>query len=143
MAQNALTYLFPLPNTGAPNALANNFVENIPTSISSNQADLRLDQVISPKMTLFGRGTYTIRSVLDVPTGSPMLGPFSLPEIDFGYVVAYNWVIRPTLINEVRGGFNGNHLSRVISDVGSAAYVNTIGLENLPQPYPTSRVILN
>jgi hypothetical protein len=141
VAQNALTYLFPLPNTGGPNALANNFVENIPTSISSNQADLRLDQVISPKMTVFGRGTYKIRSVLNPPTGSPLLGPFSLPEIDFGYVGAFNWVIRPTLINEVRGGFNGNHLGTVISDAGSAAYVNAIGLQNLPQPYPTSGAV--
>jgi Carboxypeptidase regulatory-like domain/TonB dependent receptor len=138
VAQNALKYLFPLPNTGGPNALANNFVENIPTSISSDQADLRLDQVFNPKMTAFARGTYKIRSVLNVPTGSPLLGPFSQPEIDFGYVVAFNWVIRPTLINEVRGGFNGNHTATVINDLGSAAYVNAIGLQNLPQPYPTS-----
>jgi hypothetical protein len=141
VAANALTYLFPLPNTGSPSALANNFVENIPTSISSDQADLRLDQIISPKMAAFARGTYKIRSVLAVPTGSPLLGPFSLPEIDFGYVIAFNWIIRPTLINEVRGGFNGNHLATVISDAGSAAYVNEIGLQNLPQPYPTSGAV--
>jgi Carboxypeptidase regulatory-like domain/TonB dependent receptor len=141
VAANALTYLFPLPNTGGSNALANNFVENIPTSISSDQADLRLDQIISPKMSAFARGTYKARSVLAVPTGSPLLGPFSLPEIDFGYAIAFNWIIRPTLINEVRGGFNGNHIATVISDAGSAAYVNQIGLQNLPQPYPTSGAV--
>jgi hypothetical protein len=141
VAANALTSLFPLPNTGGPNALANNFVENIPTSISSDQADLRLDQIISPKMSAFARGTYKIRSVLAVPTGSPLLGPFSIPEIDFGYAIAFNWIIRPTLINEVRGGFNGNHIATVISDSGSAAYVNQIGLQNLPQPYPTSGAV--
>jgi hypothetical protein len=140
VAANALTYLFPRPNAGSPNALANNFVENIPTSISSDQADLRLDQIISPKMTAFARGTYKIRSVLAVPTGSPLLGPFSQPEIDFGYVMAFNWIIRPTLINEVRGGFNGNHSGTTIA-ADSTTYVNEIGLQNLPQPYPTSGAV--
>ncbi len=141
VAANALTYLFPLPNTGSPNALANNFVENIPTSISSDQADLRFDQIINSKMTVFARGSYKVRSVLAVPTGSPLLGPFSQPEIDFGYAIAFNWVIKPTLINEVRGGFNGNHSGITISDQGSAAYVNEIGLQGLPQPYPTSGAV--
>jgi len=140
VAANALTYLFPLPNAGSPNALANNFVENIPTSISSDQADLRLDQIINPKMTAFARGTYKIRSVHAVPTGSPLLGPFSLPEIDFGYVMAFNWIIRPTLINEVRAGFNGNHTGTIIQ-ADSTTYVNEIGLQNLPQPYPTSGAV--
>jgi len=140
VAANALKYLFPLPNFGAPNAIANNFVENFPTSISSNQADLRLDQIINSKMSLFARGTYKIRSVLVVPTGSPLLGPFSDPEIDFGYAIGFNWVIRPNLINEVRTGFNGNH-SGVNIAANSAQYVNEIGLLNLPQPYPTSGAV--
>ncbi|MBV8730212.1 MAG: TonB-dependent receptor, partial [Acidobacteriia bacterium] len=140
VSRNALTYLFPLPNTGAPNALANNFVENIPTSISSNQADLRLDQIISPKMQIFGRGTYKIRSVLAVPTGTPLVGPFSDPEIDYGYAIGFNWVIKSNLINEVRGGFNGNHTGINIA-ANSAQYINEIGLANLPQPYPTSGAV--
>src|SRR5271154_845881 len=138
VSANALTYLFPLPNAGAPNALANNFVENLPTSISSDQADMRIDQIINSKITIFARGTYKVRSVLAVPTGTPLLGPFSQPERDFGYVIAFNWIIKPNLINEVRGGFNGNHYATVISDSGSANYVKEIGLVGLPQPYPTS-----
>jgi len=141
VSANALTYLFPLPNAGSPNAIANNFVENIPTAISSDQADLRLDQVIKSNMTVFARGTYKIRSVEAVPTGTPLLGPFSQPEIDFGYTIAFNWIIRPNLINEARGGFNGNHTATVLTDPGSAAYVNEIGLQNLPQPYPTSGAV--
>ncbi len=84
VAANALTYLFPLPNTGAPNAIANNFTENLPTPISSDQADLRIDHVINSKMTVFARGTYKTRAVSIVPTtGSPLFGPWSTPEIDF------------------------------------------------------------
>jgi hypothetical protein len=141
VAANALKYLFPLPNAGAPNAIANNFVENIATPISSDQADLRLDHVISSKMTIFARGTYKVRSTEAVPTGTPLLGPFSQPERDFGYTIAFNWVIRPNLINEARGGFNGNHYGTTVSDAGSAYYVNAVGLQNLPQPYPTSGAV--
>ena len=140
VAANALTYLFPLPNTGSPNAIANNYTVNVPTAISSNQADLRLDQVISSKMSVFARGTYKVRAVQNTPTGSILLGPISQPEIDFGYTIAFNWIIRPNLINEVRGGFNGNHTATKYSDIGSTAFVNEIGLQNLPQPYPTSGV---
>jgi len=138
VSANALTYLFPLPNAGAPNAIANNYVANLPTAITSDQADMRIDHVINSKMTVFARGTYKVRAVEAVPTGSPLLGPFSTPERDFGYTAAWNWVIKPSLINELRGGFNGSHYGTIISDKGSAYYVNAIGLQNLPQPYPTS-----
>ena len=53
----ALKYLFPLPNTGPANALANNFVENYPSPISSNQGDIRLDQNITSKQSAFARLT--------------------------------------------------------------------------------------
>jgi hypothetical protein len=141
VSANALTYLFPLPNTGSPTAIANNYVANIPTSISSDQADMRIDQIINSKMTVFARGTYKVRSVLAVPTGTPLLGPFSQPERDFGYVVAFNWIIKPNVINEVRGGFNGNHYATVLSDVGSAGFVKELGLVGLPQPYPSSGAV--
>ena len=56
VSMNALKYLFPLPNTGAGNAISNNFVLNMPTPISSDQADLRFDQNISSKQSAFARG---------------------------------------------------------------------------------------
>ncbi|HTA68531.1 MAG TPA: TonB-dependent receptor [Bryobacteraceae bacterium] len=141
VALNALKYLFPLPNAGAPNAIANNYVANIPTPISSDQADLRLDHVINSKMTVFARGTYKVRSVEVVPAGSPLQGSVSTPERDFGYTIAFNWIIKPTVINEIRGGFNGNHSGVSVGGSSSAQYVSEIGLQNLPQPYPTSGAI--
>ena len=44
LSLNVLKYLFPLPNTGPATAIANNFSENFPTPISSNQGDIRLGQ---------------------------------------------------------------------------------------------------
>ena len=131
---NALKYLFPLPNTGSLNSLSNNYVLNMPTPISSDQADLRLDQNINSKQTVFARGTYKIRSVevapsaggSSSPTGSALLGPFSTPEIDFGFTAAHNYIISPSLVNEARVGYNGNHTkttfnanpSQVVSELG-------------------------
>ncbi len=127
VAANALTALFPLPNAGSATAISNNFIVNAPTPISSDQADLRLDHAINSKMTVFARGTYKIRSIESTPTGSYLLGPIQTPEIDFGYTVAFNYIIRPNLINEARGGFNGNHTATSYSDPGSAAFVSEVG----------------
>jgi hypothetical protein len=133
----ALTYLFPLPNTGPANSLVNNYVANLPSPISSDQADLRLDQVITSKQTVFARGNYKIRSVEIVPTpggspaGSALLGPFSEPEIDFGFTAAWNYVISPTLINEMRGGFSGNHTATTFG-VPAPQIESELGLVGLP-----------
>ncbi|MBV9507360.1 MAG: TonB-dependent receptor [Acidobacteriia bacterium] len=146
---NALNYLFPLPNTGSPNAIANNYVQNMPTPISSDQGDLRLDQVINSKQTAFARGTYKTRSVevapspggTPTPTGSALLGPISTPEIDFGFTAAHSYVLTPTLVNELRVGYNGNHTATAFGAVPSQM-VSEIGLTGLP-PLPSGNAVPN
>ena len=49
----ALKYLYPLPNSGAPNALVNNYVTNFPTPVSSDQGDIRVDQKITTNQSVF------------------------------------------------------------------------------------------
>ena len=55
LAQKAMQYLYPLPNTGSVNATSNNYTLNMPTPISSDQGDLRLDQSITSKQSAFAR----------------------------------------------------------------------------------------
>jgi hypothetical protein len=149
VALNALKYLYPIPNTGAANAIANNFVQNMPTPISSDQGDLRLDQNITSKQIVFVRGTYKRRSVAvapspggsPTPTGSALLGAFSTPEIDFGFTAAHNYVISPTLVNEARVGYNGNHTATTFGAVPSVI-VGEIGLTGLP-PLPSGNAVPN
>jgi hypothetical protein len=57
VAQAALKYLFPLPNTGPANAIANNYSVNFPTPLTSNQGDFRVDQNFGGRQTAFVRGT--------------------------------------------------------------------------------------
>jgi hypothetical protein len=147
VALNALKYLFPLPNTGSPNAIANNYSQNMPTPISSDQADLRLDQNISSTQSAFVRGTYKIRSVEVAPgssssyAGSALLGPFSTPEIDFAMTGAHNWVISASLVNEARVGFSGNHTATTFN-ASPSQYVSEIGLTG-PLSIPSGNAVPN
>ena len=74
IALNVLKYLFPLPNAGAPNAIANNYVENASTPISSDQGDMRIDHAISSKQSAFARFTYKHRDVIAASTATPLIG---------------------------------------------------------------------
>jgi hypothetical protein len=123
LAANVLNYLFPLPNTGGADAYANNFVTNFPTPISSNQGDIRIDQNLTPKQTVYARFSYKNRQVTAAP-GDPnrwysscsvLCGALANPEQDAGLTVAYNYTIKPTLFNELRAGFNGMHTSANIN----------------------------
>jgi len=147
LAKNALTYLFPLPNTGAPNAIANNFVKNFPTPISSDQFDARIDRNINSKQTVFARYTWKQRSVFVVPqqggtvNGSALLGAFAQPEHDYGLTVAHNFVIGPTLLNEIRGGFTERHMSTQFG-ITPSQIAGELGLTGLP-PYPSGNAVPN
>ena len=148
ISKNVLKYLFPLPNTGSPNAIANNYVQNFATPISSNQGDFRIDRNINSKHTAFARFTWKQRSVFVAPqqggtvNGSALLGAFSQPETDYGLTAAHNFVISPTLLNEVRGGFTERHTATSFG-VTPAQIVTELGLVNIPQPYPTGNAVPN
>jgi hypothetical protein len=122
IAANLLQYVMPTPNYGSADSYVNNFRENFPSPISTNQGDVRLDQTISTKQSIFGRFSYKNRQVTSAPdttctfnfcqsAGSPLQGAYNIPEIDEGMTFAHNYVIRPTLLNEFRGGFNAQHTS--------------------------------
>src|SRR5438093_6099533 len=148
LSKNVLKYLFPLPNRGSPNAIANNYVQNFPTPISSNQGDVRIDQNISSRHTAFARFTWKQRSVFVTPQnggttngGSALLGPYSLPETDYGLTVAHNFVISPALLNEVRGGFTAQHTATSFG-ITPSVIAGQLGLTGLP-PYPSGTAVPN
>jgi hypothetical protein len=126
LSQKMLQYLFPAPNYGPPGATSNNFAAYFPTPIYSNQADVRIDQHLNSRQSFNFHITYKNRRV-DVPSnGSPSLGSFSEPEIDYALIGGYTFVISPTVVNELKGGIAGNHISesfgltaaQIASDLG-------------------------
>ncbi len=125
----ALQYLFPLPNTGAPNAIANNYSVNFSTPISSNQGDLRIDHTINSRQSFFVRGTYKSRDVVNPPasSGTVLAGPVRQPELDYSVGAAYNFIFTPTLVNELRLGFSGQRIF-TSTDADARKLVSLIGI---------------
>jgi hypothetical protein len=142
LAQAALNYLYPLPNRGAPNAVSNNYLASFAEPIKSNQADMRFDQQITSKQQVYARMTYKNRRVIGTPSGSPLLGGISQPEIDEALVVAYNYTISPSIINELRGGFSGNHSAQSYG-ITASSIASELGLTSLPGAIPTGNAVPN
>jgi hypothetical protein len=139
-AQKLLNF-YPLPNYGPAGAIANNYLASYAIPINSAQGDLRVDQLITPKHLVYARYTYKNRRILGDPTdnngnpSSPLLGGVSRPEVYNALTVAYNWVISPSLVNELRGGFTAIHRD-VTFGVTSQQAVSELGLTALPGSTP-------
>lgn len=122
ISANILKYLYPVPDLGAATSFSNNYQLNMPTPISTNQGDFRFDETISSKQNIFARFSYKNRQVVEPPNvtcsyifcqtaGNPMTGAYNAPEIDEGLTFAHNFIFTPNLLNEFRGGYNGQHTS--------------------------------
>ena len=138
VAAEALSQLYPKPNTGAANAISNNYVENFPTPISSDQGDLRIDQNITSKQSIFARVSYKQRALDLAPSGSAsnggsaLIGAFSEPQKDTSFTTAYTATLTPDMVNEVRFG-----LSKFVTSVGvdynsSATDFGALGISGIP-----------
>src|SRR5215471_1163741 len=137
ISAKALAMFYPLPNTGAPNAISNNFAQNFPTPINSDQGDLRIDEVISSRQTVFARYTYKKRSVINAPSGSVNAGSTVAPEVDAGLTISHNWVITARLVNEVRAGFNSTNSSSSNATLATQT-IAQLGFTGIPDPPPGS-----
>ena len=110
-SQKLMDFFYPLPNYGAPGAVSNNYLASYATPINSSQGDVRMDQSLGPKHLIYVRYSYKNRRVTNYPKdgsgnpGSPLVGETSNPEIYNSMTAAYNWVISPAVVNELRGGF--------------------------------------
>src|ERR1700678_1811541 len=141
VAANTIHYLMPLPNSGSADSFQNNYSTNFPAPISSNQFDIRIDQNITTKQSLYGRYTFKNRSVTTAPTVncpgfcdtslSPLLGGVDQPEQDRGFTLAYNYTFSSKLINEFRGGFNSIRDS-LSANVNSSTLLNQVGITGMP-----------
>ena len=132
--------LFPLPNSGPANSVVNNYVQNFPTPISSDQADVRLDQNLTSKQQVFVRFTYKYKDQDLLPSGttsatslngSALGGSVLRPQHYWSLTGAYNYVITPHIVNEFRAGWTGFHQitgnglngSSVENEVGLTPYI--------------------
>ena len=110
LSLRAMNFYWPMsPNTGAPGAIANNYVQNFPTTIVNNQGDFKLDHNITAKQTAFARFTYKRRQTQTAPTGATVLGGGNSLENDYAISGAHNYILTPNMVNEVRVGLSGQN----------------------------------
>lgn len=97
----AILNFYPLPNQSAG---CFNYAVNVPNPILSDQFDIRIDHTINTKQSVFGRWTY--KNGRRVNPSGLLLPAESDFEHDNQIVLAHNYTITPSLINELRGGIS-------------------------------------
>jgi len=142
LSQRAMNFYWPMtPNTGAPGAIANNYVQNFPTTIVNNQGDLRVDHNITGKQTAFARFTYKRRQNLTAPTGATVLGGGQSLENDYSMSGAHNYILSPNMVNEARVGLSGQNTATGYGYT-SGQVLSNLGL-TLPFPPPPGAAATN
>lgn len=141
VSANIMKYLMPAQNFGDSTTFSKNYRVNFPAPISSNQADLRLDKTLTTKQSIFIRGTYKNRQVTEAPdpncsgfcqnSGSVSTGGFGVPEADQGVTFSYNYAIKASLMNELRAGFNGTHVSTQMLQGTTSGYLAQTGIQGI------------
>ena len=128
VAQKILS-LFPTPNTGDLNVLhAANYVINANTTYHSDQYDVRIDQYLTSKQSIFGRWTW--KDINSLSLNNYLIPSSSNPDNYRMLVIAYNYSILPTLLNEARFGFTLHNTGSTNSFNGTA-FSQSLGLQGL------------
>ena len=104
--------LYPAPNVAG--ATANNYIFNAPGQDTVDQMDARGDYSISTRQQMFARFSLSQRTRFQAPPlpgladgGSYGTGQYL--EGTRGAVLAHTFTISPSMVNELRIGFNRNH----------------------------------
>lgn len=100
-----LEKLYPRQNQPGTSISSPNFRTQYPSKNRNDQFDVRGDYVINDKQNLFSR--YSFKDVTRVSPANlaPTLGDDRNAEENRTLVVAHNYILRATLINEFRAGF--------------------------------------
>lgn len=128
VAQKVLS-LFPLPNAGQTSSVHEaNYIVNKDTSYHSDQYDIRGDQYLNSKQSIFARWTY--KNISSLSTNDLLVPSNTRPDIYHLFVFAHNYSITPTLYNEARFGFTTENTGYTNSYDG-AAFSQSLGLQGL------------
>ncbi len=121
--------LYPLPNAGETTSVhAANYIVNKDTSYHSDQYDIRVDQYLNSKQSIFARWTY--KNINQISANDLLVPSSSNPDIYHLFVFAYNYSITPTIYNEARFGFTTEDTGTTNSYNGTA-FSQSLGLQGL------------
>lgn len=133
VAQEILS-LYPLPNAGSLTEVHDaNYVDNRSFNYDSNQYDLRGDQYIGSKHSIYGR--FTSKSINQKDPKNLLVPSSDLTERLRMLVVSHNYTITPRLLNEFRFGFT--LLDRGSDNsIDGRSFMNSLGLQGFGPDYP-------
>jgi hypothetical protein len=133
VAQALLNY-YPLPNAnlGVVNP-SYNYQTLVPIPSSTNGWDLRVDRTITTKQQFYVRYSWKNALYNEGAMGAPA-GQF-LPNVvahdqNRSFLLSYNYVIRPNLVNEFRFGFTNFHENDAFPIQGGSA-ISQLGLQGI------------
>ena len=138
VSQNVLNTFYPMPNFNSGD-FASNYRKIVPAPTNSNQFDIRLDEKITERQSLWGRYSYK-RSNGDIGLGLLQGDENQIDDVDSVGIV-YDYNIKSNVLNEARFGYN-RHLFRGSFPTfpDGAALIKQLGL-NLPGPFPSGSAI--
>jgi hypothetical protein len=112
LISSAVAKLYPAQNV--PGATANNYIVNAPGAEQIDQGDVRVDHVISQQQQIFARFSLSQINRFQQPPlpgladgGSYSTGNYIADTR--GAAIGYTFSISPTMVNELRIGFNRSH----------------------------------
>jgi hypothetical protein len=127
VSQALLDNYLPLPNFANGTDTNANYRRQQPTPADINGYDIRIDQNISSKQQLYGRWSW---KNVNTTIANPILPSDRDHETNRNLIVAHNYSIAPTLLNEVR--FGATYYSiKVNFPISGADAVSRLGLVGL------------
>ena len=131
VSQAVQNYIYPLPNTGAPGALNNNWTQNVVSQTGFthyNRIDARGDYNPTTRDSIFARLSW-----MRMPYYSA--GNYPLARIQTRYaqdaVLSYNHVISPNAVNEFRMGAT-YHRNFFVANVIGSNLLSQFGIKGVP-----------
>ena len=133
----ATQQLLPLPNFGAPGALSRNYFYGPPRTANTDQGDVRVDQILSPKDNVYGRFSIVDTFTPGVGSYPGFIGGGS-DAIDNSQqaVLSYIHIFTPSLVNEARFGFIRHNGSSFGNTGDGRAFAADHKIATLPSPLP-------
>ncbi|MGA3081812.1 MAG: carboxypeptidase-like regulatory domain-containing protein [Terracidiphilus sp.] len=138
------------PNAASDNidSTGNNLNKTWPGTYSADGYDGRLDYNLSEKHHIFGRLTkHNITSTGSDATSegalgavgdtsyNPAMGTFSTITDATNVAVSYNWIIKNSMVNELRGGYTAYNLTFAYPQaLQGNSIISALGIKGLPGP---------
>lgn len=124
-------YIYPLPNTGAPGTLTNNWTQNVISQTGFthyNRIDARGDYNVTSRDTLFVRISW-----MRVPYYSAQLYPLARLQTRYAQsaVLSYNRILSPNAVNEFRMGAT-YHRNYFVANVTGSDLLSQFGIQGVP-----------